>query len=368
MPIGTYHLLAQLGAGADGASYRAADATGVPLEVRILGGAALDPGRLTELTRRLRLAVLLDHPAAIRVRELGLEQDPPFAVLEWLMARTLAEAFAAVAPPGMTALRIARDLCSALAEAHRLGLAHGRLSPSQIRLTDAGAVKLDFTGLDIGAVPVSISFAEFEASCRAPEAATGAACDAAADLYSLGMILYWLLRRPARSLGPVAAGHRPRLPAGNAHRGGVVAKPHTAAPGAADPADRPPVQSLLTQMAAEAVESADAVSADTAAGLPTPAAGSGRDAPERVGRFRLVQMLGEGGMGSVYGAEEHRRHIGGGQIAPGAMDDTPGAWQRLRKEARLLAEVNNPYVANLIEINEDEGTPYLVMEFVEGKV
>ncbi len=39
----------------------------------------------------------------------------------------------------------------------------------------------------------------------------------------------------------------------------------------------------------------------------------------------------------------------------------------MRKEARLLAEVNNPYVANLIEFNEDGGVPYLVLEFVEGE-
>ena len=51
----------------------------------------------------------------------------------------------------------------------------------------------------------------------------------------------------------------------------------------------------------------------------------------------------------------------------GRWDDQEGAWRRLRKEARLLAEVANPHVANLIEVNEHDGAPYLVMEFVDGE-
>ncbi len=40
--------------------------------------------------------------------------------------------------------------------------------------------------------------------------------------------------------------------------------------------------------------------------------------------------------------------------------------RRFRKEARLMAEANNPHVVNLLEYNEDEGLPYLVLEFVAG--
>ena len=326
MPISSYHLLAQLGAGADGASYRAADAAGAPVEVRILGGAAPDSGRLKELKRRLRLAALIDHPAAIRMRELGLDQDPPFAALEWVVARTLAEAFAEVAPSGPTALQIARDLCSVLAEAHRLGLAHGRLSPSQIRLTDAGALKLDFTGLDVGAAPAPAAFAEFEASCRAPEAAGGAAPDAAADLYSLGMMLYWLLRgRP----GPLSCSRQDIVRDFQQETRAVEVSWQNLIPLllAADPADRPPVRSLLAQMAAEAEN------AETATGLPNSAAGEGTDAPERVGRFRLVQMLGEGGMGSVYRAVDVTDGtVVAVKLLRGRWSDNEAAWRRMRKE------------------------------------
>ena len=38
----------------------------------------------------------------------------------------------------------------------------------------------------------------------------------------------------------------------------------------------------------------------------------------------------------------------------------------IAQEARLLAEINNPNVANLLEVNEEAGTHYLVLEFVQG--
>ncbi len=332
MPIGSYHLLAQLGAGADGALYRAADAAGVPVEVRILGGASTDAGGWKELTRRLRLAALLDHPATIRVRELGLDEGPPFAALEWVAAPTLAEAFAEEAPSAPAALRIARDLCSALWESHCLGLAHGRLSPSRIRLTDAGAVKLDFTGLEIGAAPAPAAFAEFEAACRAPEATAGGPADAAADLYSLGMILYWLLRgRP----GPLGRSRQDIVCDFQQETRAVEASWQNLIPLllAAEPADRPLIRSLLAQMPDEAVASADTMNSTTAAGLPAPGGEPGGGAPERVGRFRLVQKLGEGGMGSVYRADELTDGtVVAVKLLRGRWSDHEAAWRRMRKE------------------------------------
>ena len=82
----------------------------------------------------------------------------------------------------------------------------------------------------------------------------------------------------------------------------------------------------------------------------------------------MQEKLGEGGLGAVYRAED----ITDGTIVAvkmlhGRWNNQPAALQRLHKEARLLAEVNNPYVANLIEMNEDQGIHYLVLEFVSGQ-
>ena len=79
-----YRLLVQIGAGPDGVAYRALAADGTTVEVRDLSGAKADAGRWQRLASRLRLATLLVHPAAIRVREMDLDQAPPTVALEWV--------------------------------------------------------------------------------------------------------------------------------------------------------------------------------------------------------------------------------------------------------------------------------------------
>jgi serine/threonine protein kinase len=96
-----------------------------------------------------------------------------------------------------------------------------------------------------------------------------------------------------------------------------------------------------------------------------PAAGG---LPDRLGHYRVVEKLGEGGMGAVYRAEDLAdQSVVAIKVLSGRGAQNSGAVKRLLKEARLLAEVNNPYVANLIEVNEDHGTLYLVLEYVPGK-
>jgi serine/threonine protein kinase len=99
-------------------------------------------------------------------------------------------------------------------------------------------------------------------------------------------------------------------------------------------------------------------------GTPVPA---NRPEPTRLGRFRLLRKLGQGGMGAVYLGEDEDR---GGQVAVKVLNreavPDEHAVRRFRKEARLLAEVRHPHVTNLIEAGEQDGTCYLVMEFVDG--
>jgi serine/threonine protein kinase/class 3 adenylate cyclase len=87
-----------------------------------------------------------------------------------------------------------------------------------------------------------------------------------------------------------------------------------------------------------------------------------------LGRFRLLDKLGEGGMGAVYRAEDSSDGtIVAIKVLAAQHATKPDALRRFHKEARLLAEVNNPYVANLLEVNEDAGMHYLAMEFVAGE-
>lgn len=86
-----------------------------------------------------------------------------------------------------------------------------------------------------------------------------------------------------------------------------------------------------------------------------------------IGRYTIESKLGEGGMGAVYRAYDSVDHrtvaikVLNRQVAQGSS-----ALRRFTKEARMLAKVNNPYVANLFEINSEGDRPYMAVEFVDG--
>jgi serine/threonine protein kinase/class 3 adenylate cyclase len=368
MTPGGYRLLAQLGAGDDGIAYRACEPdTGRPVVVCVLGGARADDSRWRALRRRLRTAALLKHPAAVAVRALGLD-DPPYVVLDEPPADDLGAVLAREVPlPATAVTAMARDLIDVLAAAHRLGLVHGRLGPGAIRLTADRAPRIDFTGIDAYAPSAAPADAALEASCRAPELADGGAPDAAADVYALGALLYWLLRgRPFRSDDAPAAGSGPletflqRLLAD-------------------DPVERPAAEEALRHLDALLTPVGETTDRPIAS-LPDDQLGAatiqdaGGHAPfgvphlERLGRFRLLEQLGGGGWGMVFRAEDA---ADGSVVAikllhPGVAGRA-SALRRFRKEARLLAEARNPYVANFIDMNQDGGIHYLVQEFVPGR-
>jgi non-specific serine/threonine protein kinase len=86
----------------------------------------------------------------------------------------------------------------------------------------------------------------------------------------------------------------------------------------------------------------------------------------RLGRYRLHRKLGEGGMGVVYAASDERL---GRSVALKLMRTPPTgeALERFWREARAAARVSHPHICQLHEVGEDEGTPFIVMELLEGE-
>jgi tetratricopeptide (TPR) repeat protein len=84
--------------------------------------------------------------------------------------------------------------------------------------------------------------------------------------------------------------------------------------------------------------------------------------------YRLLQMLGEGGMGEVWAAEQERpvrRKVAIKVIKPGL--DTREVVARFESELQALALMNHPNIARVFEAGEtDQGRPFFVMELVEG--
>ena len=152
MALEGYQLRTQLGAGPDGIAYQATANDGVMTALVLdLSRARSDTVRWSSLVPRLRLASHLTHPSAKSVLELGLEEERPYAVLEWTGATTLATATSALLPSSeRETMALVRSLAGVVAAAHRLGLAHGQLSADQVFLTAEGQIKLDFSGASVG--------------------------------------------------------------------------------------------------------------------------------------------------------------------------------------------------------------------------
>lgn len=87
-----------------------------------------------------------------------------------------------------------------------------------------------------------------------------------------------------------------------------------------------------------------------------------------LGHYRVLEKLGEGGMGEVYRA--HDTKLGRDvaiKVLPAAVARDPERLARLEREARVLASVNHPNVATLYGLEDEGDVPFLVMELVEGE-
>ena len=85
------------------------------------------------------------------------------------------------------------------------------------------------------------------------------------------------------------------------------------------------------------------------------------------GPYEILGPLGSGGMGEVYRARDLRLHR---EVAikalPAGLASDPEFLARLAREARLLASLNHPNIAAIYGLEESDGSPFLVMECVEG--
>ena len=89
---------------------------------------------------------------------------------------------------------------------------------------------------------------------------------------------------------------------------------------------------------------------------------------KRIGPYEIRAKLGAGGMGEVYVARDTllERDVAV-KILPGLFADDPGRQARFKREARMLAALNHPNIANIHGLEDDGDTRALVMELVEGE-
>lgn len=95
-----------------------------------------------------------------------------------------------------------------------------------------------------------------------------------------------------------------------------------------------------------------------------------RSQPERIGRYQVVQPLGQGGMGTVYLAQDPllKRKVAIKVVRDPGADPMERVLERFQREAEISAQLSHPNIITVYDVGEDPGVgPFLAMEFVDGQ-
>ncbi|MGO9777698.1 MAG: serine/threonine-protein kinase [Terracidiphilus sp.] len=203
--IGRYEILDELGHGAMGSVFRALDpAMGRVVALKTILTVALASEQGDEYRQRFfreaRAAGALAHPGIVPVFDVGEDEGVPFLVMEFVKGQTLEFAMKKGERFSLERVcEIGEQIAEALGYAHHNGVIHRDIKPANIlltsveaygserpKITDFGVAK--FTGGGITTTGQILGTPAF----MPPEQFTGAPIDGRTDLFSLGVILYWM--------------------------------------------------------------------------------------------------------------------------------------------------------------------------------
>ena len=209
--IGKYKVLDRVGRGGMGTVFRALDETlNREVAIKILNAELNDP----EVARRFRAEAVtvarLNHPGIATIFELFQHEGQWLMVMEFVRGETLEHMVERMGPlsPQRAADLMMQGL-AALAHAHRMGVVHRDLKPANVMITESGAVKIMDFGIARVAGSEHLTHAGFlmgTPAYMAPEQVTGGEIDARTDLYSMGVVFYYLVtaRLPFKGDNPIA--------------------------------------------------------------------------------------------------------------------------------------------------------------------
>lgn len=202
--VADYELFERLGEGGSGQVYRAMDAQGTHVAVKLLGPAAdLDPEAAhARFRREVDILRQLDHPALSTLIAHGFDDElGPYLVMPLVPGQTLRQVIAGAKLCPEAAVLLLEPVASAIAALHERSLIHRDLKPENIMLTPDGRVVVVDLGLAWGP-DLSRHTAEGTAvgsvPYMSPEQIEGSGVGVAADIWALGVMLYELVagKRP----------------------------------------------------------------------------------------------------------------------------------------------------------------------------
>ncbi|MFE3163533.1 serine/threonine-protein kinase [Streptomyces sp. NPDC059224] len=224
---GRYRLAGRIGSGPTGTVWRARDEQDgrqvAVKEPRLTGEPDAEERQRAahRLLHEARAAARVDHPAAVAILDVLLEDELPWVVMELVEGPSLREALAAHGPLAPAeAARIGLAVLGALHAAHSVGIVHRDLKPSNVLLEAAGE-RVVLTDFGIGAGQQGQQGHEEQQrqdgrqgqgdrgdraasdGFLAPECAAGRGAGPASDLWSLGALLRAATAADAGPLGPL---------------------------------------------------------------------------------------------------------------------------------------------------------------------
>src|SRR5712691_7921890 len=206
--LGNYKITQKIGAGGQGAVYKATDnKLGRTVVVKVLPAElTVKETNLKRFEREARLASTLDHPNICTIFDLDEANGLHFITMQYVEGRNVRQLVGGRPLELRSALLIAMQVTDALAAAHARGIIHRDIKSGNVMVTDSGQVKILDFGLaklldESEAASKQIHQTELTevgvpygtATYAAPEQARGDRVDARADIFSTGVLLYEML-------------------------------------------------------------------------------------------------------------------------------------------------------------------------------
>jgi eukaryotic-like serine/threonine-protein kinase len=205
--LGAYEVLARIGSGGMGEVYQARDTRlNRTVAIKILPAhlAASSESR-ERFDREARMIAGLNHPHICTLHDVGHQGDRDYLVMECLEGETLASRLSTGPLPLEKTLQYAIQIADALGAAHKAGMVHRDVKPSNVFVTARGDIKLMDFGLAKPAQPENLALADAPTisamltiqgqivgtiAYMSPEQVRGEEVDVRSDIFSFGTVIY----------------------------------------------------------------------------------------------------------------------------------------------------------------------------------
>jgi hypothetical protein len=203
--LGRYEIVAELGRGAMGVVFRARDPKiDRTVAIKTISVPASSKHDIEHYRQRFfreaQAAGRMSHPGIVTIYDVGEDETThtPFIVMECVEGNSLDRVVATASTgklPRDMALKLLRQIAEALDYAHRQGIVHRDIKPANVMVTTEGQPKIaDFGIAKLAMVETTLpGHVVGTPAYMSPEQLNGKIVDGRSDLFSLGVIAYWLL-------------------------------------------------------------------------------------------------------------------------------------------------------------------------------